>query len=418
MSIVNALLRETKFISKDRSVCFWMAIVISLSALSLGFGLAEVNRQQATIDKLLIVDQEDRAAQIEKQKGWGGAAYYSFHLSYDAPSDFAFAAIGLRDVQAWKHRIRMLALEGQIYERDVGNPSIALVGRFDFAFFCAFIVPLILIILLYDLRSSERNAGRFNLLEASTGQANNLWLLRASLRAGALYLCLIVPLIAAAIIAGTSTGTLILACLFVLAYILFWTALCFVVSAWQKPDAVLLMTLLGIWISTAVIIPAGARLAIDKAVTLPAGSDILMLQREAVNDAWDLPREATMNAFFERHPEWADYQAVEQSFEWQWYYAFQQVGDQKAEALSKAYRDGRLKRDKLASWAALLAPPALLERALQNLANTDIKASIRYEDSVRDYHAELRAFYYPKFFENQAFDKASLEGLPEYKAAK
>ena len=417
MSIVNALLRETKFISKDRSVCFWMAIVISLSALSLGFGLAEVNRQQATIDKLLIVDQEDRAAQIEKQKGWGGAAYYSFHLSYDAPSDFAFAAIGLRDVQAWKHRIRMLALEGQIYERDVGNPSIALVGRFDFAFFCAFIVPLILIILLYDLRSSERNAGRFNLLEASAGQANNLWLLRASLRAGALYLCLIVPLIAAAIIAGTSTGTLILACLFVLAYILFWTALCFIVSAWQKPDAVLLMTLLGVWISTAVIIPAGARLAIDKAVTLPAGSDILMLQREAVNDAWDLPREATMNAFFERHPEWADYQAVEQSFEWQWYYAFQQVGDQKAEALSKAYRNGRLKRDKLASWAALLAPPALLERALQNLANTDIKASIRYEDSVRDYHAELRAFYYPKFFENQAFDKALLEGLPEYKAA-
>lgn len=418
MSIVNALLREAKFISKDRSVCFWMAIVISLSALSLGFGLAEVNRQQATIDKLLIVDQEDRAAQMEKQKGWGGAAYYSFHLSYDAPSDFAFAAIGLRDVQAWKHRIRMLALEGQIYERDVGNPSIALVGRFDFAFFCAFIVPLILIILLYDLRSSERNAGRFNLLEASAGQANNLWLLRASLRAGALYLCLIVPLIATAIIAGTSTGTLILACLFVLAYILFWTALCFVISAWQKPDAVLLMTLLGVWVSTAVIIPAGARLAIDKAVTLPAGSDILMLQREAVNDAWDLPRETTMNAFFERHPEWADYQAVEQSFEWQWYYAFQQVGDQKAEALSKAYRDGRLKRDKLASWAALLAPPALLERALQKLANTDIKASIRYEDSVRDYHAELRAFYYPKFFENQAFDKTLLEGLPEYKAAK
>lgn len=39
--------------------------------------------------------------------------------------------MGQRDVQPWKHRIRLLALESQIYERDVGNPSIALVGRFD-----------------------------------------------------------------------------------------------------------------------------------------------------------------------------------------------------------------------------------------------------------------------------------------------
>ena len=33
-----------------------------------------------------------------------------------------------------KHRIRALALEGQIYERDTGNPVLALTGRFDFAF--------------------------------------------------------------------------------------------------------------------------------------------------------------------------------------------------------------------------------------------------------------------------------------------
>ena len=104
-----------------------------LSSVSIYFGIQEVERQHATIERLLHADAEERDTNLNKVKSWGSAAYYSFHLSYDAPSNFAFAAMGQRDSQAWKHRIRMLALEGQIYERDVGNPVIALIGRFDFA---------------------------------------------------------------------------------------------------------------------------------------------------------------------------------------------------------------------------------------------------------------------------------------------
>jgi ABC-2 type transport system permease protein len=207
-----------------------------------------------------------------------------------------------------------------------------------------------------------------------------------------------------------------LACIYVFTYIVFWTLLCFFVSAWQKPDAVILMALVTVWVSSSVIVPASARLAIDKAVELPSGSDILMLQRQAVNGAWDLPREVTMDAFFKQHPEWSDYEQVEGAFEWQWYYAFQQVGDQQAEPVSTAYRTGRLQRDFYADWAALLAPPSLLERSLQSLAGTDLKASIAYEDRVRAYHVELRAFYYPKFFKNEVFDKDLLKELPKFVA--
>jgi len=320
----------------------------------------------------------------------------------------------MRDSQPWKHRIRMLALEGQIYERDAGNPSLTLVGRFDFAFFAAFIVPLVLILLLYDLRASEKAAGRHDLLEATIGQPFSFWLLRASLRSGALYLCLIAPLIIAGIFAGAPPSKLILAGLYIFLYIAFWTLLCFAASAWRKPGSVILISLLSIWVLTAVVLPAIARLAIDRHVPVPAGADILLLQRETVNDAWDLPREATMIPFFERHPEWSDYEPVTSSFEWQWYYAFQQVGDQQTEHLSAAYRDGRLQRARIAAWVSLLAPPSFLERALQSLAKTDLNATIEYEEEVRAYHASLRTFYYPKFFRNQPFDKSLLEDLPKF----
>jgi ABC-2 type transport system permease protein len=155
-------------------------------------------------------------------------------------------------------------------------------------------------------------------------------------------------------------------------------------------------------------------MAIDRAVPLPSGADIIMTQREAVNDAWDLPKATTMAAFVERHPQWAAHSAVERPFEWKWYFAFQQVGDQKAQALSEALTAGRQQRDQWAGRLAWLAPPVLLERALQALAGTDVQAGLAYEAQVRAFHAALREFYYPKLFLNEPFDPAALQGLPQF----
>ena len=145
MSAINSIVRETEFLARDRVFLVWLAVVLCLSSLAVWSGLAEVRHQHETIARLLSADQQDRTAELAKQADWGSAAYYSFHVTYDPPSDFAFAAIGQRDALPWKHRLRMLALEGQIYEHDAGNPELALIGRFDFAFFAAFVLPLILI---------------------------------------------------------------------------------------------------------------------------------------------------------------------------------------------------------------------------------------------------------------------------------
>ena len=109
----------------------------------------------------------------------------------------------------------------------------------------------------------------------------------------------------------------------------------------------LLGQLLGVWVMLAIVFPSISRPIIENSVSIPSGADIQMTQREAVNDAWDLPKEATMDAFVGRHPEWASYTAVERPFEWKWYFAFQQVGDQAAESLSTAYAEGRMHRDQL-----------------------------------------------------------------------
>ncbi len=409
-----SLRREAAFLSRDRSVWAWWLVVLCLSVLSVSAGLSEIRQQKATIAHMVEADRADRAAVLSAQKDWGGAAYYSFHLTFDPPSNFAFAALGRRDDAAWKHRVRMLALEGQIHERDAGHPVLALIGRFDFAFLAAFVLPLVLIVLLHDLRASERVAGRHDLLVATAGKAAWLWHLRAGLRAGGVFVGAALPLLVAGSVAGTAAPTVLAACACLLAYVLFWAGVCAIVAGRQQSGEVILATLLALWILLGVVVPATGRIAIDRAVPVPSGADIIMTQREAVNDAWDLPKAATMDAFAERHPQWAAHTAVERPFEWKWYYAFQQVGDQKAQALSEAYTAGRLQRDRLAGWLAVIAPPVLLERSLQALAGTDLRASLAYEARVRAFHASLREFYYPKLFRDERFDPAALDALPRF----
>ena len=414
---MKALLRELRFLARDRGAALWIALALLLSAAATGFGIAEVREQRATIATLLEEDAKDRADAISKQEDWGGAAYAAFHLTYAPPSDFAFAALGQRDTAPWLHRVRMLSLEGQIHEADTTNADFGLIGRFDFAFLAASVAPLLLILLLYDLRGGERVAGRHDLLVATAGKPSRLWLPRAGVRFAGLVLALLVPFWIGAALEGSEPRTVLAASALVIGALLVWWLIVEGIGRLRASPPVLLTALVGIWLTLALLVPALSRAAIEAATPVPDGAEILMIQREAVNDAWDIPKEATMTPFLARHPEWKSLGTVEKPFEWKWYYAFQQVGDMQAEPIARAYREGRLARDRAAGLAAVLSPAALVERGFERLAHTDTHSMIAYEDSVRAFHTKLRAFHYPQFFRDPPYDPAVFADLPRYEAA-
>lgn len=403
--------REFWFLSRDRVAVLWLILAIICASASIYFGMQEISSQQATIERLKAADIVERNISNRDHRDWGSAAYYTFHLTYDAPSEFAFAAIGQRDVQPWKHRVRMLALEGQIYEADAKNPDFALIGRFDYAFVIAVLLPLFVIFLLYDLRARERANGRFELLDS---MSNSLWRTRAALRLSLLILMFLLPLWFVSFTQGVSAGTVALASLIVVIYSLFWWAIIGSLAYRDRSNTFNLAVLIGIWFAFTVVVPAGLKVAIDKSIAVPDSGDLLLTQREAVNDAWDLPVEDTMQPFLQRHPQWANYTAMQSTFEWKWYYAFQQVGDQVVEPISQAYRSGRERRDNLSAMLSWLSPPAKVERTFQFIANTNLNTHLKYEDSIRQFHHDLRQYYYPKLFKGETFSNEALAKRPDY----
>ena len=408
---MSAFKRELWFFSRDKNAVFWLFIAFVCASLAIFFGLQEVQSQRATLERLKQADAIEQNVMSKNHRDWGSAAYYTFHLTYDEPSEFAFAALGHRDLQPWKHRIRMLALEGQIYEADAQNPDFSLIGRFDYAFVVAVLFPLFVIFLLYDLRARERANGRFELLDSAN---NRVWRERSVLRLGLLSLALLLPLWVVSFSQGVAFHTIAIATITVLIYAVFWWLIVSWITKREYTGAFSLTALIGVWFAFTIFVPAGLKLTIDGSVAIPDDGDLLLTQREAVNDAWDLPVEDTMKPFIARHPEWAEYTDIEGTFAWKWYYAFQQVGDQTVEPISLAYRDGRQRRDQLASAWSWIAPSAKVERIFQSIANTDASAYYQYENRIRQFHQSLRLYYYPHLFTNTAFSDEALGQRPAY----
>ena len=411
---MQGLRRELLFLFRSKTAAAVLAAGFLMAVFAVVTGLQETAGQKEEIARLQVLDQADRVSVLAEQSDYGGVAYYSFHLTYDAPSSLAFAALGQRDTLPWKHRIRMLALEGQIYESDAGNPALAKTGRFDFAFLGAFILPLLITLLLFDLRASERRAGRHDLLEVTGGA--RIWFIRLGVRCGSLYVLILLPFIVGAVLSKTSFSLILAVSGMVLLHITFWAILGYLVSRASLSAPVCASVLVGVWLTLSFLIPALGDVLIEQAIPSTDGGEIMLAQREAVNDAWDLPKSATMQAFLERHPEWEPYGQVERPFEWKWYYAFQQVGDQKVEELSKAYRDAALQRYRMAGSVALASPPALFMRVMNRMADTDLLGFLSYEQRVRDFHAQLRRFYYPLLFRPSDFDANIFKSLPVFTA--
>lgn len=408
---------ELRLFLRQRIAIPALALMALLSIASIWAGMAEIQRQYETIARI----QPQQAADVAAIEKWvsvdgdaGNAAYYTFHATWDAPSALAFAAIGQRDVAPYILRIRALGLEAQLYESETYNAELALPGRFDWAFVLTYLAPLFVIVLLHDLKSGEREAGRISLLAAMARNQRALWRRRIALRIGSLLIVLLIPFLIGAALSGAAPGSMLIFAFTAAAYILFWAFLCLWVGSRSWTSVTNAAALAASWLVLTLILPALANLAINSAIPVRQGVELTLEQREKIHGGWDKPKDETMQAFFKVHPEWKDTKPVEGGFHWKWYYAFQHLGDLAAAPLAKAYREGLEARDRWTGRAGFVLPAVGVQTILHRIARTDINAGLSYQDRTRRFHDRLRRFYYPYVFNEVPFRETDFADAPQW----
>lgn len=411
------VLHEWRLFFRARLSMVAVALLLVLTGLAVAAGVAEVDHQRTTIARLAPLNQADVAAlagRLGKTADPGDAAYYTFHATWDAPSDLAFAAIGQRDVAPYAMRISALSLEGQLYQGETFNPELALPGRFDFAFVLIYLAPLFIIALLHDLISGERESGRLPMLRALPGSARRLWLRRAGLRLGLILGALLAPLLAGGLLSGAIASNLLAMAGTVMLYVLFWLVVTLLIGSRGWSSIANATTLMGLWITLTLVLPTLANIAITRAIPVEQGVDIMLVQRQNVHAAWEVPREVTMRRFYAGHPKWKDSPPLSPDFEWKWYFAFHQLGDESVASRVKDYRSGLAQRQSWTARLGMVLPAVGAQHLLHRIAETDLDAQLAHQDRIRAFHERLRNFYYGYLFAGRPFSGTDFARAPAW----
>jgi ABC-2 type transport system permease protein len=414
--VLRVLALESKLAIRGLAVPLGAAAIVLAGVCALWHGRVVIDRQRAALAEAPRLQQEEHRrilGPLDPTANAGDQLYYlSFHTVRE-PSAWAPLAVGQRDVHAFNLKVRILALHGQLYDMDLGNPLLATLGQFDLAFVLVVLAPLLVIAFTFGAYSDEVAHGTWILVRSQPIDPRRVLAIRYLLRAAVVWLPLLVLHGVATIWLGLPLDTTwSLVALATIAYVAVWTAASMAVATLGRSSDFNLLVLLGLWVVWTALGPALVHVAAAARYPLPEALELTVLQRQGYHAAWDEPLPAVMEAFYERYPEWRGARVPSDRYSNGWYYAMQQRGDDAARDAAGRYRRALVARDRWVGAVSWIFPPAAFHRLLTRAAGTDLRGYLAYLDSVAEYHEALKRHFFPVVFSDATVAEVDWSAAP------
>ncbi len=416
MNTKTFLKLELKNFLSERAIVVAVLFLMLAGVYAMFHGMSVIDRQKSVIAEVPAAQAEHLKKQLELQKeDLGNLLYYLQHSTVDAPSSWAAFAVGQRDVNPYLVKVKMLTLENQIYDSEMSNPTNLLYGNFDLSFVIVFLLPLLIIAFCHNLISAEQENGIWNLLRSQPVSLAKIVGWRLLIRFAAVLLIAFALITASGFYLESRFDARFLYALFIaFAYLAFWLALTAFVISFGKSSTFNALTLLGAWIFLTILAPALLNLVISTAFPVSESFEVTVKQREGYHEKWDKPKAETMAHFFAKYPEYKNFPIPEDKFSWGWYYAMNEMGDLDAADATAEYMEKLRTRDSWTSRAAAFLPTVSTQLAFNSLAKNDLLSHLAYLESVRQFHARVREYFYPYIFQNAAVEQVDWQNVPRH----
>lgn len=388
---------------RSRATIIAVIFVLIAGFASIVTGKRYLDKQRELIELTTTHQQEHISKQVTYFNKELGLLLYHLKFSLvNPPRPLSGLSIGQRDVNTSVQRINIRNLENQQYDTDLSNPANLLFGNLDLGFVIICLFPLIIIIFSYNILSEEKEGGTWNMVRIQAISPIKLLWVKLLHRVAVVYALAAVLLLSAIIILQLPLNAALLAvvCLFAL-YLLFWTCLIYWIISWKRSSGFNAVSMLAIWVLLTILTPAFVNSYISNAYPVPEALQTVVKQRQGYHEKWDMERSVTMDRFYAHYPRFRKYQLKGEEFQWLWYYAMQQMGDDDAAQYSKELKDKLWKREEVSARIALVFPVLHTQLALNDLAGSGLKDHLLFQDSTRRFHEKMRLLFYPEIFEEK-----------------
>lgn len=308
MRSIHIFLLEWKHFVRTpfKVVALLLFIVAAIYGLRNGYNLYE--KQHAEIAKIQEQVKEDRQKYLDYyeagEKGpterpwiditkpfW--SMWYSQTHHYKAPSPAMVYSMGQAEQYGFYKRITFRASP---YDADmtqeIANPERLQTGTLDFTFVLLFLLPLVLLIFLYNLKSMEAEQGFLPLVLVQSG-SKHVWLLPRAL----FYITLLVLVVIGLLFYGASLTPLFEShssvfgqmLLFSALYLLLWSTVFYLVLAQGKTVMGNTLKMAGCWLLLTFVIPGAVHQWVSLKKPANLMTDFIDATRDKKQELYDLP---------------------------------------------------------------------------------------------------------------------------------
>ncbi|KMQ64804.1 ABC transporter permease [Chryseobacterium angstadtii] len=388
---------------RSQSAYLGMLFLMFSGLVSIFVGRQFIDKQKANIDHTAVYQKEH----IERYTGYiekdlGLLLYYLKFGLVNKTDNLNGLLIGQRDVNPSIQSLTIRNLEGQKYDTDLQNPVSLLLGSLDLGFVIIFLFPLVIISYCYNLLSEEKEESTWILLSVQSQTPFRIlfqkFMVRFAVITGVLFFLIILAIPILDLRINAALGGFVLVSLF---YIIVWFALSFWVVSWNKSSRAGAAGLLCFWIVLTVILPAVLNHFILNQYPLPEALDTAIEQREAYHEKWDTDQKPTIEKFYRHYPQFRSYGFPEGNFNWLWYYAMQQMGDDESKDQADQLNEKLWKREEMSRTLSYFVPGLHVQFQLSDLTGSGLADQLRFIQETEQFHEKKRLLFYPKIFANE-----------------
>jgi ABC-2 type transport system permease protein len=413
---------------------FWMltVILVFLTGFSLHQGEQRVTAQWQTIEnrkeaertfyqgklnEVIVLEAGELEVELWFQDPTNPLVLAEFGQSgkhvFLEPQPFSILAVGQSDILPYYGLVKMNQIQ-VLRDNSLENPFLQSVGNFDFAFVLVWLIPLIVISVGYNMISSEKEQGTYNLIMSMPVTYQQILFAKISFR----FLMVCLPLLLTIFVllqfynvdVISFDGLTLFAA--VLLYTGFWFGLCYLVNQLNTSSAANAVSLTGLWILFLLIIPATLNLL---AVTLhPVPSRVVWTNEERrIQQSVEAERDQIVEAYFTEHPE----EVIEgetPAFYTVWnnrLIVAQNVHDRRIEA-QVVFESARDAQQNFISNLRFLSPPIWTQAWLEKFAGTSAERLRTLPEKLADFQAEWNSFFLPRFKQLDFLSSEDFETIP------
>ncbi|PSJ36318.1 DUF3526 domain-containing protein [Allosphingosinicella deserti] len=308
-------------------------------------------------------------------------------------------AAGVSDLAPSRLEIRLNTPFGFTDTYDFENPRGLALGRFDLAFAVVFLLPIGLLLLFALFVTFERDRDMLRLVAAQavgprawTGArlaAILAWSVPATV------LAMIAALGIAGVPLGTAAGSLAVAALLTVVYMLFWSGVALTILARQPGAGAALGSFAAIWAALTIGLPLAGSALVGMIDPAPSAVGYVDAQRR-IGDEINAERDKILAAAVTRRPDLRPYADRATSLDYATRLSFLVPETERRLApLRSAFEDHRLRQEGVARIAGFAIPTLGIEAAFATLAGTDPARQRTFEAQARQYQLRLRGIVHP-----------------------